>query len=229
MQSYRLHFTSQSIALRGKSVLCFYAAELCVTSRLPPKNVGHLPPAGFTDHPNGHWRYLQQNCDIFLLTLMRGVTEKRDRFHAINWFFSNGPLYKITKLSTSGAYWIIHLLLCLSLPFVQSFLSLLPDFWMRIDGPILSFSLPCFPGFAFVPRTPHFRKAPMEGRFCSWTSSSSLKKKIGSVFFEEKKGGFYELLSKPHSIMFDHRKGPTFMSFGCCAFFTPWARKTVKH
>lgn len=63
----------------------FYAAELCVkTKLLKKKNVGHLQPGGFTNHLYGHWGYLQQNGDIFLIILMRGVTEKRDRFHAIN-------------------------------------------------------------------------------------------------------------------------------------------------
>lgn len=140
----------------------------------------------YTPSMHRHLRYSQQNCDIFLITPIRSVTEKGDRFHAINWLFFNWPLYKITKLSTSGVHWIIHLLLCLSLSFVQSFLSLLPGFWMRMAGPILSFSLPCFPGFAFVPRTLHFRKASMEGRFCSWSSSSSLDK-FWQYLFSEKR------------------------------------------
>lgn len=148
---------------------------------------------------------------FFLLTLILGVTEKGDRFHAIIWLFFNWPLYKITKLSTSGVYWIIHFLLCLSLPFVQSFLSLLPNFWMRMDGPMLSFSLLCFPGFAFVPRTLHFRKASMEGRFCSWSSSSSLKKILAVSFCEEEKAFVNSYLNAIHS--FDHQKGPTSVSF----------------
>lgn len=41
------------------------------------KHIGHLLPAEFTHHLYGHWRYLQQNCDISLITLRRSVTEKR--------------------------------------------------------------------------------------------------------------------------------------------------------
>lgn len=56
----------------------FYAAESCVTTRFF-KNVGHLQPAEFTNHLYRHWAYLQQN-DIFRITLMRGVTEKKRQF-----------------------------------------------------------------------------------------------------------------------------------------------------
>jgi len=90
---------------------------------------------------------------FFLLTSMRGAREKEERFHAINRFFSNRPLYKITKLSSSGAYWIIHLLLCLFLPFVQTFLQLFE--WEWID--------PYFPFFA-----------ALLSRICFCTSDSSL-------------------------------------------------------
>lgn len=46
-----------------------------------------------------------------------------------------------------------------------------------------------------------------------------------AVSFLGKKGGFCELLSKPHSLMFDHQKGPTFISFGSCASFHSKGKK----
>lgn len=113
----------------------------------------------------------------------------------------------------------------------MSILALCPKFFFPLfyeifewewTGLYSPFSPPCFPGFAFVPRTLHFRKASMKGRFCSWSSSSSLKK-FGSVVLR-KKGSFCELLSKPHSHMFDHQKGQPLCrleGFVSCAFSTP--------
>lgn len=121
---------------------CSCAPGLCVTISLPENS--RLFPASRVYRPS-IW-----TPEIFATKLWHssqninaGCDRKKkceeggsDRFHAINWLFSNWPLYKITKLSSSGVHWIIHLLLCLSVPFVQTFLSLLPpNFWMRMDGP----------------------------------------------------------------------------------------------
>lgn len=102
------------------------------------------------------------------------------------------------------------------------FLSLLPRFWMRMAGPILSFSLPCFPGFAFVPRTLHFRKASMEGRFCSWSSSSSLDK-FWQYLFSEKRMLLWTLIWTPFTHLWSLKKGATSVTFG--GRFPPLKRK----
>ena len=115
---------------------------------------------------------------------------KRDRFHAINWFFSNWPLYKITKLSTSGAYWIIHLLLCLSLPFVQTFLSLFTRFLNENGtGPYSPFRCPAFQDLLLYLGLLTLEKRQWRGGFSSWSSSSSLKNFWQCLFWRKKKGG----------------------------------------
>lgn len=84
--------------------------------------------------------------------------------------------------------------------------------------------------------------AALLSRICFCTSDSSLQKSVNggevllvkfifkfekklAVSFLGKKGGFCELLSKPHSLMFDHQKGPTFISFGSCASFHSKGKK----
>lgn len=134
-------------------------------------------------------RYLQQNGDIFFpRNINAWCDRKKETVFTLSTDSFPTPLYKITKLSTSGAHWIIHLLLCLSLPFVQTFLSLLPE-CLNENGRAHTLLLrcPCFPGFAFVPRTPHFRKASIEGRFLLVKSIFKFEKSLAVSSFKKKR------------------------------------------
>lgn len=90
--------------------------------------------------------------------------------HEMRWLFSSNRLFRnITKLSTSGVYWIIHFPLYVPLPFVQTIFFL----WLRVfewewNGQF-PFLLPCFLRFAFVdlPRNLPFRKASLDRGFAS--------------------------------------------------------------
>lgn len=62
------------------------------------------------------------------------------------------------------------------------------------------------------------------GRFCSWSSSSSLKNFWQCLFCGEKKAFVNSYLKAIHLCLII-KKGPTSISFGSCAFFTQWGKK----
>lgn len=147
------------------------------------KNVRHLCAAGSTNHLHGHWRYLQQNCDIFLITLMRGVTEKETVFTLSSDSSPTDHYIKLQNYLPAGRTELFISFYVSPCPLSKVFSLFYPIFEWEWTSPNSPFSCPAFQDLLLYLEPHTFRKASIEGRFCSWSSSSSLKNFWQCLFF----------------------------------------------
>lgn len=136
-------------------------------------------------HGHGHWGYLQLNCDIFSHNISAWCDRKRDRFHAIKRFFSNGPLYKLSATQNylpAGRTELFIFFYVAPCPLSKLFSLFYPIFEWEWTSPNAPFSRPAFQDLLLYLKL-HTLESVNGGRFCSWSSPSSLNIFWQCLFF----------------------------------------------